>query len=343
MNIVYLIGNGFDLNLGMKTRYSNFIEHYKKLPTDDDTKIVKKLQDEIEKNIENWSDFEFELGKFLNEEVDSMDAIILYNHLLTHLTKYIKDEENEYVSDDTQKNIFYEYLSKPYTENMLLPTECRTIGGFMSNVGRNDWFVKIITFNYTRSIENLLGGSIDENTQIGTNRFNYKIILSEIEHIHGFANERVIFGVNDASQITNDKLHTENVTIRYVKPDCNKTYGLEHDEKCQKWISSANLICLFGLSFGDTDKKWWQAVGNALLSGQANAIIFEYRTNIPDENHGPDRQELKDAVKDYFLSKTNFSEDSKTKIKKNMYITFSKDMFKLDKLKKRIETNQESV
>ena len=28
MNILYLIGNGFDLNLGLPTRYSDFLEYY---------------------------------------------------------------------------------------------------------------------------------------------------------------------------------------------------------------------------------------------------------------------------------------------------------------------------
>lgn len=28
MNMLYLIGNGFDLNLGLPTRYSDFLEYY---------------------------------------------------------------------------------------------------------------------------------------------------------------------------------------------------------------------------------------------------------------------------------------------------------------------------
>ncbi|MBK7465948.1 MAG: hypothetical protein IPJ43_03540 [Saprospiraceae bacterium] len=29
MEILYIIGNGFDINLGMKTRYSDFYTYYK--------------------------------------------------------------------------------------------------------------------------------------------------------------------------------------------------------------------------------------------------------------------------------------------------------------------------
>ena len=38
MNVLYLIGNGFDLRLGLPTRYADFLEYYKgqtpKLGTD---------------------------------------------------------------------------------------------------------------------------------------------------------------------------------------------------------------------------------------------------------------------------------------------------------------------
>ena len=29
MNVLYLIGNGFDLRLGLPTRYADFLEYYK--------------------------------------------------------------------------------------------------------------------------------------------------------------------------------------------------------------------------------------------------------------------------------------------------------------------------
>ena len=37
MNITFMIGNGFDRNLGLKTTYSDFIKWYKKTPPKTDT------------------------------------------------------------------------------------------------------------------------------------------------------------------------------------------------------------------------------------------------------------------------------------------------------------------
>ena len=36
MNITFMIGNGFDLNIGLKTRYKDFILDYLKVDTKDD-------------------------------------------------------------------------------------------------------------------------------------------------------------------------------------------------------------------------------------------------------------------------------------------------------------------
>jgi len=62
MNITFLIGNGFDRNLGLKTTYSDFIKWYKKTPPKTD--ILKKFREYINDNEELWSAAEEELGKY---------------------------------------------------------------------------------------------------------------------------------------------------------------------------------------------------------------------------------------------------------------------------------------
>ena len=62
MHITYLIGNGFDLGLGLKTKFSDFYQHYTKDRSTDPN--IFALQEDIAKNIENWSDFELQLGRY---------------------------------------------------------------------------------------------------------------------------------------------------------------------------------------------------------------------------------------------------------------------------------------
>lgn len=335
MNIVYLIGNGFDINLEMRTKYEHFYEYYLSTPGDGDSPHIKKLKDTIAKEKENWSDLEEELGKYLNK-IGIDEAVMLHSHLIKHLSIYLKSEEDKIFFDEVQKNAFWDFLKNPHSNNRLLVVERNEINNYINDSSNLN--VNIITFNYTKTIEKL-SGYVNTAITIGTRQHDntrYNVYLSEIEHVHGFVDKRMILGVNDATQIANEKLRNETrITDRFVKSDCNSAYGLEHDKKCQRWINTADLVCLFGLSFGETDKKWWETIGEVLKKG-SKIILFEYNTNKQfNENQGPDLKEEKEAVKDRFLSKTKIDDSLKGKIKKDsMYVAFNTDMFKLDVVKK---------
>lgn len=61
MNITYLIGNGFDLNLGLETKYTDFIKVYKNQVMSD-----KKIEDfrwRVAANLALWSNAELAFGK----------------------------------------------------------------------------------------------------------------------------------------------------------------------------------------------------------------------------------------------------------------------------------------
>ena len=63
MQTVFLIGNGFDVNLGLKTRYTEFYDYYLNIPTKNEN--VKKLKLHLKENKSDfWSDLEIGLGKY---------------------------------------------------------------------------------------------------------------------------------------------------------------------------------------------------------------------------------------------------------------------------------------
>ena len=53
MNITFLIGNGFDLNLGLATAYSDFVKYYKE--TDAEKNVLIKFRQDISDNEAHWS------------------------------------------------------------------------------------------------------------------------------------------------------------------------------------------------------------------------------------------------------------------------------------------------
>jgi hypothetical protein len=330
MKIVYLIGNGFDINIGMETRYRDFCKYYVNLPEERGDEIIKQFKNEVGNNPENWSDLEFALGKYL-ENVEKQDAIILHDDLIDKLSKYIELEEEKYVINDTQRELLFRYLSEPFSNDRFLNNELIQIQELITTKGMDtDWEINIITYNYTSTIERMIG-DFNEPIKIGTYKSN-SIYLTGIEHIHGFSNERMILGVNDVTQIANENLRTETGVInRYIKTSCNDTYGTNVDTKCQYWLENANLVCLFGLSIGDTDKKWWQKLGNTLMDGGKILIFEHYTGKKPNANQGPARSEIMENIKDKFLSKfDNVNENLKNAWKKKIFVTYNDDMFKFE-------------
>ena len=65
MNITFIIGNGFDLNLGMKTGYLDFLQYCSDIGILPNNRILSIYRDDKNKN--EWSYMEKKLGEITSE------------------------------------------------------------------------------------------------------------------------------------------------------------------------------------------------------------------------------------------------------------------------------------
>lgn len=205
MDVVFLLGNGFDINIGMKTRYCDFYDYYFKQISLNN--IIKTFKNNIKENIEDWADLELKLGEYL-ENLQENEAILIYNDLIKNLQKYIQSEEEKY-SYDVDSNLIRKDLISP--ENYLRYVDSQFIKNNWKKDNEN-WRVRIISFNYTKSLEKLIAFN-NKRILIETIN-NYQRYIDTVEHIHGFTNDRMVLGVNDSKQIKNQNLR-----------DCKKLYA----------------------------------------------------------------------------------------------------------------------
>ena len=318
MDLVFLLGNGFDINIGMKTRYCNFYDFYLKQVSSN--AIIKAFKNDIQENIEDWADLELRLGEYL-EHLQENEAILIYNDLVKNLQIYIQSEEERH-SYGIDSNLIRKDLISP--ENYLRYVDSQFIKSNWKKDNEN-WRVRIISFNYTKSLEKLIAFN---NERIVIETVNgHQRYIDAVEHIHGFTNNRMTLGVNDSKQIRNQNLRDcKKIIRRFVKPECNNTYGLNHSDKCANWINAAQIICLYGLSLGETDKIWWNRVAKRLINNNATLIIFYYDKDF-QEIAGPDYEDKADDIRDLFLSKTQLTDSEKQNIYSKIYISFSRDIF----------------
>ena len=335
MKILYLIGNGFDLHVGLRTGYQHFLKYYldQPIPSDVDEvgqRFIKRLKQSIGNDITLWSDLEIEYGKHMAKLGSVGSAVhsvedefdIINDDIRTHLSKYIaKEDERSFFTEDAKKS-FVADITSPY-KNLLDYHQAN-----IQNRRRRGWsgssnIIDIISFNYTRTIEHLLG-----KMPLQTGGFEFH----EPIHVHGYHNSRMVFGVNDLSQIGNEELRKSTyIKDALVKSSNNHTYGDNHTNTCKDLIKDAQLICCYGLSFGDTDKMWWEKVCEAMMNnGDIITVLFSHSDRIIDfANSGHKIERLKRRIKDQFLSKGGLKEPAKQSVSERIFVSINNPIFNI--------------
>lgn len=322
MKLLYFIGNGFDINLGMKTRYHDFYEQYKTIASK--SELIKGLKKEIAAGIINWSDLELAFGKYTVKlkNIEEFDEV--YEDIVDNLADYLISEEEKFDFKKVKKESFFKNLSAP--ESFLTDEDIQEFREYKNQWKNTAWNINIITLNYTLSIEKILGDNLS-NFEIGIHD-QHQIIFRNIHHIHGYTDKRTVLGVNDISQIDKVDFHeNEEILEALIKTKCNRVQRHNIDKVCESNINEANLICIFGSSIGDTDNYWWQLIGEQLRKN-SKIIIFSKGEDIK-ERFAQKAVREKRLIKKLFLNKTNLSQEEKNQFQENIYVGVNTRMFNI--------------
>ena len=95
MQVTFLIGNGFDLGIGLKTAYSDFYRVYC-AETQKDDENLRNFKSAIQLKSETWSDFENAFGKYSSELNDTAVYLELFENFVNSFISYIRNEEQRF-------------------------------------------------------------------------------------------------------------------------------------------------------------------------------------------------------------------------------------------------------
>lgn len=289
MNILHIIGNGFDLNQGLPTSYAHFYEYYLQVvPTENEPRSVSNFRILLQKKLyenrtDKWADLEIALGE-LSAEYDSIDEYLtiyldVYRHLMAYLNKanqYSEVEPYEHpittIYDDLCTPWRYLTLSDQKKISNLLPIK--------ENIN-----VSIINFNYTDTF-NRVSDLASKEGQMLRKYDLYTAFYRGCRHLHHrLATNDILLGVDNLEQIANTKFRGDGRMQNYlIKPLTNSALGTMVDDECRILISNAHLICIYGTSIGDTDKSWWKEIGNRIsLASSVCVVYFPFVKKLSDE------------------------------------------------------------
>lgn len=196
MNVVYLIGNGFDLAQGLETSYKDFYETYKlSKPVNE---VEQKIIASITEKTDTWSNLERALGSFTKEVKDANDYAVAYESMYLKLRDYLQSEDNRFVAENIER--YREELANPFWDlSYLEQQDYHTfVSGFFGSASRVD----VVSFNYTEVFERAIGFQYQPIPLKG-DYFRDGIQLNNVYKVHGYLRGTFLMGVNDTSQIAN--------------------------------------------------------------------------------------------------------------------------------------------
>ena len=188
-NNLIIIGNGFDLNLGMKTSYRDFLKYYTTQKESNDNFLIKyinhkKLNSES-KSEENWYDIEYLLGEYSKDNPND-EIREEFIHLKNHLNEYLKNEDKRIIELNNFDYTFSEQFLRL----------------FFSKLD----FTQFISFNYTNILFRIIYNFLPTSS--------FPNLIHQIHGKLGIDGENIVFGVNDKVKVS--RKHTFLFSYLYV-------------------------------------------------------------------------------------------------------------------------------
>lgn len=223
-NKLLVIGNGFDLALGLKTSYPDFMEWLKNVHYMDDAYLYKFLRSKLDQ--QRWIDIENELRQYSLSfsEIGEMNIKLsnqneqMYNSLRNEHKTLCKNL-CEYLKIQVDKKDWLETSRKNNSIRQLL----KKVNGVP---------LYVINFNYTQTIFKI-----------------ESFPIKSMKQIHGSLDngENIVFGVEDSSNLT--KEHS------FLYKSYNPTLNVDH---LNERFEDAKHILFYGYSLGQTDHSYFE-------------------------------------------------------------------------------------
>ena len=318
MSTVFLIGNGFDLSCGMKTRYTDVYNSYCKI-LDSDSDLIQNFKNDISSNYENWSDFEKGMADYAERFQNEDEFLFCVRDFRKYLNKYL----------DNQQKLFFESIKNKMELVEQITNEMRnSIDSFYKDITHSitdavypllkDLPV-IISFNYTYIFDALLKHLYSVMT---SNSFN---------HLHGIINEDIVMGMDNESQIKTSYKLTNKGKRAFVKTFFNNQFDTNRVKIAKSWIENASVICTYGLSLGESDLTWREALIDFLKNNiNGHLFLYDYELSNYEGLLVDEKLDLEEEKKIKILNEWRI--DDYERIYDRFHIPCGKKIFKIREL-----------
>lgn len=336
MSVTFLIGNGFDLRMGMKTRYIDMYGDYINMYENDEViqRFKMVLRSDAPNGYTNWCDFEAAMGICASGMMNEGEFIKCVRHFKSHMVAHLKSEEErfiQYVKNYETGAYACAQLVADALNNFYKGQTPNVINEIEGAIGGMHPIYNFITFNYTKVLDYLL-------SQYGR---TYMLDLkSRLIHIHGSLDSDVVLGVDNDSQFEALKYPiTRKLKRAFVKPEFNAEYDFTRVLKAQNMIKDSDVICVYGMSLGVTDDTWVQMLASWLLEDSAHHLIYyQYSTNTYQSWDIDEKMDEEDDRKQVLLKRLFQNKEDVDKVYARVHIPVGYDIFDIKQMLESVGT-----
>lgn len=237
-----IVGNGFDLSIGFKTSYGDFMKS-SYFPHEETSNLCSYLHKQYEENM-GWIDIENELSEYSRMLTTKKLNAQKYNTILD-----IDSLREEY---DELKSSLKCYLQEE-TKRAFDPSPDNPAKRVIDQLPAES---KIISFNYTSIIERMT-------------RDRFCASKGNLLHIHGSLApyDDIVFGVEDSAKLSKEHVFLYKAHSPHLKV-----------QEFSDWLNSAERIIFYGYSLGDTDRQYFEKFFRKLCSDDRTytELVFYY-------------------------------------------------------------------
>lgn len=328
MKITFLIGNGFDLNLGLETKFCDFISVYKDTTTESEN--LKKFYDKIKDDEELWASAEIALGQYTENLKKGEAAIFSECHvdICEALSKYLEDKQVRFNALFDEEKVISAFSRVNTLLTPFPPQERTSIEQVFSKHNNEIREFNFICYNYTDTLDRCLETAGKSDEALGYHKHGTSVMrhsFSPACHVHGTLKSNMVFGVNDDSQIANnevfDCVNGDIYKNLLIKQRANASYQEDTDANIAKLLNESNIIYIYGMSLGATDKLWWQRICRWLnVSSEHHLIIQQY--SMPSKGVLPVRYQIAERErKNAMIVYGEFEESVQKRLEDQIHIT----------------------
>ena len=269
-----IIGNGFDIDLGLNTRFSDFSKAKGFWPESDGSKLSTYL--ESKKSVEKWFNLEGALREY---------AMSVVGEFGLEPRKNSEGDAADFAYFEKVRIGLMDYLTKEEKKDIKSESVAAQV---LRGIYNNSLFEHIYTLNYTD-----LNGI---GRKLGINN------LSKVCYLHGsLSNKDIIIGIDDV------KINNDFKNWRKTRSEFYKSHNIFAD------LDASKEVVFFGLSFGWIDYKYFYQFFAKMSTPTVDPIserdkkcitIFTYDES--DRRSIFDFLERMDVDLDYLYSQTQF-------------------------------------